>query len=281
MMGARSGVEVVSRFEVEDLGPVVDCTSIYRTRIDADKSFDLYDEFPCVVSPWESAVLAYENDFGNVMAGLVIQDEYPDGVPDGQRWETVNALDWGWVRWVSKTFVFIGGESTTPPARRMVTQGPMLMFRQAVGPLGQPLDYSWAVTDPRIETEGAGDPIIGTVWQVPWLTFLQALNFLSCRNVTIRPPVRSRPEARRLARTGVELNEIVVVSAGRASTAAAASAPVEGGIPLTTVRGNFKSYGPDYGRGLLFGKYSGRFWHPAHARGIGVVARRHDYRLRP
>jgi hypothetical protein len=33
------------------------------------------------------------------------------------------------------------------------------------------------------------------------------------------------------------------------------------------VRGSYHRYGPEYGRGLLFGKYAGRFWVPPHVRG--------------
>jgi hypothetical protein len=50
-------------------------------------------------------------------------------------------------------------------------------------------------------------------------------------------------------------------------------------VPLTSVRGHFATYGQD-GRGLLFGKYAGRYWIPQHARGSaehGVVAQ--EFRL--
>jgi hypothetical protein len=40
-----------------------------------------------------------------------------------------------------------------------------------------------------------------------------------------------------------------------------------GGTPVHLVRGHFARYGPQYGRGLLFGKHAGRFFVPAHARG--------------
>jgi hypothetical protein len=53
------------------------------------------------------------------------------------------------------------------------------------------------------------------------------------------------------------------------------------GVPLTSVVGHFARYGVD-GRGLLFGKYAGRFWIPQHARGkkeLGVNV--NDYDLKP
>jgi hypothetical protein len=47
------------------------------------------------------------------------------------------------------------------------------------------------------------------------------------------------------------------------------------------VTGN--SYGPEYDRGLLFGKYSGRFWVPAFARGVAgdAAPAQRDYVLKP
>jgi hypothetical protein len=50
--------------------------------------------------------------------------------------------------------------------------------------------------------------------------------------------------------------------------------------PLTSVRGHFARYGVE-GRGLLFGKYAGKFWIPAHARDAGEGDGVKDYVLKP
>lgn len=45
-------------------------------------------------------------------------------------------------------------------------------------------------------------------------------------------------------------------------------------MPVHTCRGHFAEYGPMFGKGLLFGKYEGRFWVPPHLKGSkasGVV----------
>lgn len=45
-------------------------------------------------------------------------------------------------------------------------------------------------------------------------------------------------------------------------------------MPLHVARGHFSHYGPEYGRGLLFGKYAGKFWIESHLRGserIGII----------
>ena len=78
------------------------------------------------------------------------------------------------------------------------------------------------------------------------------------------------------------VSEISVFPAGRSRRSAAAERKMAGGQRLSVVRGHFASYGPDYGRGLLFGKHAGRFWHPQTTRGERAVGEaRHDYRLVP
>ena len=57
-----------------------------------------------------------------------------------------------------------------------------------------------------------------------------------------------------------------------------------GSMPLNTARGHWSHYGPKYGRKLLFGKYEGRFWIPAHARGKasnGVVEKGYELPAKP
>jgi hypothetical protein len=54
-----------------------------------------------------------------------------------------------------------------------------------------------------------------------------------------------------------------------------------GAMPFHGVRGHVRDYGPKYGKGLLFGKYEGRFLIPPHTRGDeanGVVDK--DYEVR-
>lgn len=41
----------------------------------------------------------------------------------------------------------------------------------------------------------------------------------------------------------------------------------KGTMPLHVCRGHYSAYGPKYGKGLLFGKYEGMFYIPAHAKG--------------
>ena len=38
-------------------------------------------------------------------------------------------------------------------------------------------------------------------------------------------------------------------------------------MPRHVCRGHFAEYGPQFGKGLLFGRYAGRFFIPPHLRG--------------
>lgn len=54
-----------------------------------------------------------------------------------------------------------------------------------------------------------------------------------------------------------------------------------GTMPLHKVRGTYTKYGAEHGRGLLFGKFSGKFFHRPHLRGKsenGIVHK--DFKLR-
>lgn len=166
------------------------------------------------------------------------------------------------------TFLWIGGRSkATGP---FPTSGPVHLWRTAVHEDGEPADLHWVHLVPEYPMER---------WDMAQLVFLGSLNFLNCRNIELVEPQRPRVETRRIARTGVTVQEINVFPVGR-TTRTAAGDPV-GGTPVSPVRGHFSHYGPQYGRGLLFGKYAGKFWIPQHARGADGQPEDRRYRLTP
>jgi hypothetical protein len=157
------------------------------------------------------------------------------------------------------------------------------MFRHAIGADGAPLDINWlALMVPgnrRNERADLGDPNQG-VWDAAMVTLGAALNFLNCSNVEVAEPQRQRAIRRRIARTGVTVQAIVVRPPGRRRAASSAPRPIEAGEQVfSPVRGHFARYGPEHGRGLLFGKFAGKFWVSAHVRGEGDGQR--DYMLKP
>jgi hypothetical protein len=250
--------------------PVVDTTAIYRALLDraAGDGINLYDDFPSVTSPWDDALLCYINDHGNVLALQVRQIPWDDG----PRWDTDNPVDWDRVRWMIETTIWIGGQSGD--GKPMPTSGPVHLLQHAVYSDGAPADMHWVALLGRHDEE---------TWQMPLAVLNASLNFLACSNVEVAEPARPFPVRRRLRQQRVQVQTIVVRPPGkRRDGATAAARPVDAlDTPLTSVRGSFGHYGPAYGRGLLFGKLAGKFWRPAHARGVGEGHEQKDYVLRP
>ncbi len=259
--------------------PVVDCTAIFHMQRAAD-SVALYEDHPQITPPWDDALLCYVNTFGNVVALQVHRTEWDGSTPKG--WFTENEIDWSQVRWIAETAVWVGGVSGD--GRPMPTSGPCHMFRHAVNATGSPEDINWiALMAPRgqhAERDGLVDPH-KEAWDAAMITLGASLNFLNASNVSIAEPARPRPERRRIARTGVEVQTIVVRPPGKRRASSGAPRPLAAGESvLSPVRGHFSHYGPDYGKGLLFGKYAGKFYIPSHVRGEGEAEPR-DYVLKP
>lgn len=109
------------------------------------------------------------------------------------------------------------------------------------------------------------------------------LLMLGCKNVALKPNNNDPKEVRRaIKRHGgtsdkYRYHTLVVRPAGARSDAP----PQDIGImPRHICRGHFAEYGPEFGKGLLFGRYAGRFYIPPHLKGDkknGVVEK--DYAI--
>lgn len=269
-------------------GPTVDASSIYKVLVTSGKPVRTYEDHPCVAPPWDNAYIGYVNDYGNVilivmtaqsLAAFLDDDRYAvEQIEEARHltqpepWKPDQPVEWDRVKWVVSGFVWVGGFSQTG-GRPLPTIGPMHLWQCAVYPDGEPADIHWVQLRTDIGIEA---------WDNAGLVMLGSLNFLNCRNVQIVEPQRPRAEARRIARTGVSVHTINIFPVSRRSSSK--SQPTGEGVPLTPVRGSFHhhgaccSYHPP--RGLLFGKYEGRFWVPMHARGRAELGEsKSDYRL--
>lgn len=112
---------------------------------------------------------------------------------------------------------------------------------------------------------------------------LDNLSLLSCKNVSLEAkPNDPKQVARAIKRHGGNADSyryhvLVVRPAGAKSDAPAQEI---GLMPRHVCRGHFAEYGPEFNKGLLFGKYSGRFFVPPHMKGDkknGVVEK--DYAI--
>jgi hypothetical protein len=250
---------------------VVDATAIYRSLADNPKPVYLYEDHPCIAPPWMNAAICYANEHGNV---IVMQSTATELAKNERRelWEPADPVEWDRVRWAVDTCVWIGGHSKALGGS-FQTAGPVHVWRSAVYENGEPADLHWVQLVPEYPLEN---------WEMAHLVLLGALNFMNCRNVELVEPTRERHERKRLTRLGVRVHTISVFPVGRSTRNGPKAAGTGGGVPLTSVAGHFAHYGPEYGRGLLFGRLSGRYWIPQHARGAVEHGQSEaDYRLVP
>lgn len=113
---------------------------------------------------------------------------------------------------------------------------------------------------------------------------MDTLSVLDCKNVSLGARENDEREVRRAEKrfgsssTGYRYHVLVVRPPGAKS-----DHPGEeiGTMPRHICRGHFAEYGPEFGKGLLFGKYAGRFYVPPHMKGDkknGTVLK--DYEVR-
>lgn len=276
--GVLTSIRLLER--AQEPQPVVDCTAVFHG-VNRKVEIDLYDDHPQVTPPWEDSLLGYVNTFNNVVLLQVHRFDH-DGSPMAQdAWHTENDVDWSAVRWVAETTIWVGGR--TGDGRTVPTSGPCHMFRHAINGDGSIADINWlalmARRGQRTERKQLDDPN-KDVWEAAMITLGASLNFLNASNIATAEPGRPRAVRRRIERTGVTVQAIVVRPPGKHRARSAAVRPMEiGESVLSSVRGHWARYGVD-GRGLLFGKYSGKFWIPAHVRGADEAPQR-DYVLKP
>lgn len=95
---------------------------------------------------------------------------------------------------------------------------------------------------------------------------LMAFSFANCKNIEIvqvKPP--ERLNRRRIERGKVPLSTYSIVNVlpfGKIYSRQTRTVSSGEGISVAIRRGGYAKYGPEYGRGKLFGKYSGMFWKP-------------------
>jgi hypothetical protein len=241
--------------------PVVDITAIDRSLGEAP-DYHPYEDFPHRVSPWPDAIYARSSNHG-VTLMQVHQSEKPGWEP----WDTPNCVDWGRVRWATEVHIWVRAKSPSGVLLRQML-GPAFLYEHAIFEDGTPADIHWTAI-----ASGAD----GNSFARSEMALAASLNFLGCSNVETAEPTRPYPVRRRMRKTRVQVQEIVVRPPGKRTRTANTGRQTDTlDTPLASVRGHFAQYGPQYGNGLLFGKYAGRFWRPARA-----VGTPRNYTLRP
>lgn len=263
----RALIEVAKLSETQ----VVDATPMFDQMMADPKAVDLYEDVQ-ILPVWENALIGLTNNFGNTFVVQCYTIEEP--LAGEAMWETDNPVDWDAVKYRFAAFLWVGGRSQGKP---VPTVGPVYRWDIAAYEDGAPADIHWQQI---FELPGNDGPADEGRFRNVMLTWLQTFTLAGCTNVELVTPQRSKPERKRIARLGVNPQTIVIKRTSKSYRHDKDdTADVIGGVPQSFVRGHFAKYGMD-GRGLLFGKYSGRYWIPAHARGSNKQEEREiDYRI--
>ena len=276
--GKRSeGLEMVTEANGRLLSSAVqvDVTSVYDRWMAAGKGNDLYELK--MAPPWGHALLVYNTAIGNVWAMFMTSVDMTESGWDADeraqvRWQPEkpadHTIDWDRVRWVYTVEVFVGGmgqlghDIALSKPQWVQTTGPVMLWKIAVYEDGEPADVHWTHLVPEIPFHKFNNALG---------VFTETVNMLNCTNVTVAYPTRpmARPQRRRLDRMGVRFSEIHVRPTSK-SYKGNGQALADMEMPLHGVRGHYATYGTD-GRGLLFGRLSGRYWIPPHVRGTKAV----------
>ncbi len=153
-------------------------------------------------------------------------------------------------------------------------------------PGGDAFDVSYCPMDrQKIYRESMSEEWLENMARRPVMRAMIALTTLSCKNVSLKSHDNDPQQVRRaMKRFGgnpdsYRYHTLIVRPPGAKS----GSPGIEiGAMPRHVCRGHFAEYGPQFGKGLLFGKYEGRFFVPPHLKGDkknGVVEK--DYEVRP
>jgi hypothetical protein len=114
-------------------------------------------------------------------------------------------------------------------------------------------------------------------------TVLEDLTLLGCKNVSLSPrdndpkQVRIATKRHGPSNTGYRYHVLTVRPPGAKSDSPGIDI---GTMPRHVCRGHYQEYGPEFGKGLLFGRLSGRFFIPPYYKGKkenGIVEK--DYEI--
>ena len=255
---------------------VIDATPMYKQIVDGP-AVDLYADFRAM-PVWQNALVGYENEWGNVwvIQSYSIDRESPDwdehyrsegtDIIAPYPWETENEVDWENVRYRFIGSLWGGGRTK---GKHVETVGPIYRWDIAAYADGEIADIRWVA----LYTLGAQAE---ATHQNAMMVWLQTYTLAGCTNVELVTPQRSKPERKRLERLNVVPQTIIIKKTSKSYRHSKDdTADVVDGVPQRFVRGHYARYGAEYGRGLLFGKYSGKFWIPARA--VGESGREIDY----
>lgn len=261
----------------------------------AGKAF-VIEEFPSLAPPWPSFWIEYPNSTGRERRGVLVRDitEHIDTAMEGAgRGAIDDARANGYagdIGWLVELGMYVQGRERG----RSCIVGPVGWLILALDPRGRAVGNRWVGgiptnVDPIMTSKAVG--LEGDRLILMFVAALQVVAFLHCRNVA-RDPVDVPPKLDKRHRKdhGRPLLrfQTVRLDVPRRSNSSAASTGSGGAPALHIVPGNFHHYGDccpgaHDPKGLLFGKLTGVYWVPTHARGSvtrGEVRSAYDLQVR-
>lgn len=125
------------------------------------------------------------------------------------------------------------------------------------------LQYSnWFYQYPERDRSGDVTTVVAIV--------MDALTILGCKNIAAQPNPMDEQTAKRASRRthrGPEYFKYHTLVVRPAGSKPGTPGQEIGIMPRHVCRGHFAEYGPEFGKGLLFGKYAGRFFVPPCVKG--------------
>lgn len=284
----RTGFELLA-----DEAVVVDVTNVYESVRTIAEPKGLYD-LPCAAPPYPIMTCEYRQRNGQQMCIAAMSDDGPftlDGETIGEisgengyrstdtLWISDNQPDadaWARTRWLWSLYLF-GGMSGK-------VVGPMTRVRAALDEWGQLRDVEYCVYVKNVDH--------GTMIQNPFVVFMTAINFMQCANIhTVyhEPDDKLARKHRRKGRApkGLRGWHTIELKPGPGQRERSGPTDFSALTAHHTVHACFHHYGDccpgaHAPKGLFFGKHTGRYWVPGHARGnrgAGQIDK--DYKLTP
>lgn len=281
---------MVSEFANTASKNVIDMTEIAETiwtGKEDDAAYRLYDDFKNLILPYKECIMAYHSaDNNNIKVAVCLSDDANNHSKEvvHHTAKTVHPsdpeVDPEEIKWINHFYLFGGGYSGS---KKVKPFGPILKLIWALDKNGSPLNFIYnAMGEIDMTDDELQDSF--SYWI---LTLCRSLDLMNCQNIYIDNPPRRKTERKRIEQhLGPEavINTLYIKLPKQQNTVPLGEhlTNLGGNKKAGVVRAHFAHYGPEYGTGKLFGKYSGRFFIPQHTRGnkeVGEV-KGHKIKLR-
>ncbi len=250
--------------------PVFEISNVFhycKTRI-----IDPYKDWPCLMLPLDTIWMEYKrSDNRNpTHIGALLTVETGN----------FNSDDFEFLDKTKTVKHVLGATCYFMDKQRQHFYGPCATYTVVLNDQGAPIDFNLnAMNVPNDQGIDSQDLMLANM-----APFFQAIAFMHCKNVRIeteKPDLGiSKKWKKKTGKPLAKWNTLTIdplrdtLSRDRRGTNNALSTPAS----LHIARGHFAEYGEEFGKGKLFGKYSGRYWIPQHVRGNkdqGTIG--HDY----